>query len=162
PESSDWYNSSYIITWGSNVPLTRTPDAHFLAEARYRGAKVVSMSPDYAESTKFADDWLSMRPGSDGAVAMAMGHVIINEFYVKKQTNPVIDYAKQDTDFPFLMPLKKDGSVFVADRFLHAKDIGRTTENGQWEPVLINDHTGDVTVPNGTIGARWEDKQMWN
>lgn len=162
PESSDWYNSSYIITWGSNVPLTRTPDAHFLAEARYRGAKVVSMSPDYAESTKFADDWLSMRPGSDGAVAMAMGHVILNEFYVKKQTKPFIDYAKQYTDFPFLITLKKDGDRFVADRFLHAKDIGRTTENGEWKPVLINDHTGEFSVPNGTIGARWEDKQKWN
>ena len=30
PESSDWFNAGYIITWGSNVPLTRTPDAHFL------------------------------------------------------------------------------------------------------------------------------------
>ena len=29
PESSDWYNSGYIMTWGSNVPMTRTPDAHF-------------------------------------------------------------------------------------------------------------------------------------
>ena len=28
PESSDWYNASYIMMWGSNVPLTRTPDAH--------------------------------------------------------------------------------------------------------------------------------------
>ena len=29
PESSDWYNSGYIMTWGSNVPMTRTPDALF-------------------------------------------------------------------------------------------------------------------------------------
>lgn len=77
PESSDWYNSGYIITWGSNVPLTRTPDAHFLAEARYKGAKVISISPDFAESSKFADDWLSIRQGTDGALAMAMGHVIL-------------------------------------------------------------------------------------
>jgi nitrate reductase alpha subunit len=27
PESADWYNSTYIIAWGSNVPQTRTPDA---------------------------------------------------------------------------------------------------------------------------------------
>ncbi|MEZ5483060.1 MAG: molybdopterin-dependent oxidoreductase [Porticoccaceae bacterium] len=27
PESADWYNSNYIIAWGSNVPQTRTPDA---------------------------------------------------------------------------------------------------------------------------------------
>ena len=50
PESGDWYNAGYIMTWGSNVPLTRTPDAHFLTEVRYKGTKVVSVSPDYAES----------------------------------------------------------------------------------------------------------------
>ena len=32
PESADWYNSGYIIAWGSNVPQTRTPDAHFFVE----------------------------------------------------------------------------------------------------------------------------------
>ncbi|MDE2381541.1 MAG: nitrate reductase subunit alpha, partial [Xanthomonadaceae bacterium] len=32
PESADWYNSRYIIAWGSNVPQTRTPDAHFFTE----------------------------------------------------------------------------------------------------------------------------------
>ena len=36
PESADWYNAGFIILWGSNVPQTRTPDAHFYTEARYR------------------------------------------------------------------------------------------------------------------------------
>jgi nitrate reductase / nitrite oxidoreductase, alpha subunit len=54
-ESADWYNASYIILCGSNVPMTRTPDAHYLAEARYRGTKVVVMSPDYSAASKFAD-----------------------------------------------------------------------------------------------------------
>ena len=41
PESADWYNSGFLMLWGSNVPQTRTPDAHFYTEARYRGAKSV-------------------------------------------------------------------------------------------------------------------------
>ena len=45
PESADWYNSGFLILWGSNVPQTRTPDAHFYTEARYRGAKSVVISP---------------------------------------------------------------------------------------------------------------------
>ena len=40
PESADWYNSSYIIAWGSNVPQTRTPDAHFFTEVRYKAPKL--------------------------------------------------------------------------------------------------------------------------
>jgi nitrate reductase alpha subunit len=77
PESADWWNASYLIVWGTNLPITRTPDAHFMVEARYRGQKVVVVSPDYSDHTKFADDWLAAAPGTDGALAMAMGHVML-------------------------------------------------------------------------------------
>ena len=63
--------------WGSNVPQTRTPDAHFYTEVRYKGTKSVVVSPDYAEATKFADLWLHPKQGTDAALAMAMGHVIL-------------------------------------------------------------------------------------
>ena len=85
PESGDWWNAGYLLIWGTNLPMTRTPDAHFMTEARYRGQKVVVVSPDYAEHTKFADHWLPAQPGTDGALAMAMGHVILKEFYVDRQ-----------------------------------------------------------------------------
>lgn len=162
PESSDWYNSGYIITWGSNVPLTRTPDAHFLAEARYKGAKVISISPDFAESSKFADDWLSIRQGTDGALAMAMGHVILQEFYVNQETERFIEYAKQYTDFPFLVNLSKENGVYTAGRFLHAKDIGRKTKHDQWKPAVWDEQTSSFAIPQGTMGSRWDGQQKWN
>src|SRR5205085_11914658 len=67
------------------VPVTRAPDAHWMAEARYRGQKVVVCSPDYSDAAKFADEWLAPAPGTDGALAMAMGHVILREFLVDRQ-----------------------------------------------------------------------------
>lgn len=162
PESSDWFNAGYIITWGSNVPLTRTPDAHFLAEARYKGTKVVSMSPDYAESTKFSDDWVSVKQGTDGALAMAMGHVILKEFYVENQTEYFTNYAKTYTDFPFLITLDEKDGKFTAGRFLNAKDIGRTTENAEFKPALFNEATKGFSIPQGTMGSRWDEKGKWN
>ena len=30
PESGDWWDAGYLIMWGSNVPVTRTPDAHWM------------------------------------------------------------------------------------------------------------------------------------
>jgi nitrate reductase alpha subunit len=57
-ESADWYNSGFLILWGSNVPQTRTPDAHFYTEARYKGVKSVVICPDYSEASKFADLWI--------------------------------------------------------------------------------------------------------
>ena len=67
PESADWYNSSYIIAWGSNVPQTRTPDAHFFTEVRYKGTKTVAITPDYSEVAKLADLWMHPKQGTDAA-----------------------------------------------------------------------------------------------
>ena len=39
-KSADWYNAGFLMLWGSNVPQTRTPDAHFYTEVRYRGTKI--------------------------------------------------------------------------------------------------------------------------
>ena len=94
PESGDWWDAGYLIMWGSNVPVTRTPDAHWMTEARYRGQKVVVVAPDYADNVKFADEWLAAAPGTDGALAMAMGHVILKEFFVDRQTPYFADYVE--------------------------------------------------------------------
>ena len=88
PESADWYNSTYIIAWGSNVPQTRTPDAHFFTEVRYKGAKTVAVTPDYSEVAKLADIWMHPKQGTDAAVAMAMGHVVLKEFFFGEPTGP--------------------------------------------------------------------------
>ena len=48
-ESADWYNSNYLLVWGSNLPMTRTPDAHFYTEVRYKGTKTVAVSSDSAK-----------------------------------------------------------------------------------------------------------------
>ncbi len=106
PESGDWWNAAYLIIWGTNLPITRTPDAHFMTEARYRGQKVVVVSPDYSDHTKFADDWLAAAPGTDGALAMAMGHVILAEFFRDRQVPYFTDYVKTYTDAPFLVTLE--------------------------------------------------------
>ena len=92
--------------------MTRTPDAHFLTEARYRGAKVVVMSPDYSMASKFADAWLPVEQGHDGAFWMAVNHVILNEFYADRQVPFFEEYARKYTDLPFLVKLtEKDGAL---------------------------------------------------
>lgn len=162
PESSDWYNSSYLLIWGSNIPQTRTPDAHFMVEARYRGTKVVTVSPDYADFVKFADNWLPVNPGMDAALAMAMTHVILKEFYVDKKTEYFEDYVKRFTDLPFLITLKKNGDGYQTDRFLRASDLGMPISNAEWKTVVFDSDKKKFAVPNGSIGHRWEDKKEWN
>ncbi|MCM0080691.1 nitrate reductase subunit alpha [Geomonas sp. Red32] len=167
-ESADWYNASYIVVCGSNVPMTRSPDAHYLAGARYRGAKVVVMSPDYSIATKFADAWIPASRGQDGAFWMAINHVLLKEFYVERQVPFFTDYVKRFSDLPFLVKLapaaegKKD--VLTAGEFLRAEEIerGAGLENAAWI-LCVADQGGEVRIPKGSIGSRWAEKLGdWN
>ncbi|MGV9775915.1 nitrate reductase subunit alpha [Streptosporangium sp. NPDC003464] len=168
PESADWWNSRYLIMWGSNIPVTRTPDAHFMTEARYQGTKVVAVSPDYADNVKFADDWLAPHPGTDGALAMAMGHVTLTEFFRDRQVPYFTDYVRKYTDLPFLVTLEPRGDAYVPRRFLTAADLledgGDTSENAEFKTVFLDSGTGEAVVPNGSLGFRWgqEGEGRWN
>ena len=116
-ESADWYNAGYIISWGSNLPQTRTPDAHFYVESRYQGTKITAISPDYADFTKFADTWLPVKAGTDGALAMAMTHVVLREFFIERSV-PYFDYyVRHYTDLPFMLMLEEKNGVLLPGRF---------------------------------------------
>jgi nitrate reductase alpha subunit len=166
PESADWYNAGFVILWGSNVPQTRTPDAHFYTEARYRGLKSAVICPDYSEASKFGDIWLSVKQGTDSALAMAMGHVILKEYHVDRQVPYFRDYVRRYTDMPMLVRLGKgpDGT-WVPDRFVRASDFDTALgepNNPEWKTVAFDESSGSIVVPRGSIGFRWGETGKWN
>ncbi|MGH8988900.1 MAG: molybdopterin-dependent oxidoreductase, partial [Acidimicrobiales bacterium] len=136
----------------------------FMTEARYRGQKVVVVSPDYSDHTKFADDWLAANPGTDGALAMAMGHVMLAEFYRDRKVARFEQYARTYTDLPFLVTLKERGDAYVPDHFLTAADLAGAEDAAEWKTVVFDEETGKPAVPNGSIGFRWNEsgKGKWN
>jgi nitrate reductase alpha subunit len=170
PESADWYNSTFIIAWGSNVPQTRTPDAHFFVEARYNGTKTVAITPDYAEVAKLSDLWLHPKQGTDAALAMALGHVILREFHLERKVAWFEDYCRRYTDLPLLVRLVKRGAHYVPDRYLRASDFNGAlgqTNNPEWKTVAIEESSGKVVCPHGSVGYRWgadvrSDLGKWN
>ena len=165
PESADWYNSSYIMAWGSNVPQTRTPDAHFFTEVRYKGTKTVAITPDYSEVAKLSDMWLNPRQGTDAALAMAFGHVILKEFHVDGKSDYFDEYCRLYSDMPFLVCLEETEGGLVAGRTLRASDfkdnLGQEN-NPEWKTVVVDASNDEITVPNGTIGSRWGEEKKWN
>ncbi|MDW8845719.1 nitrate reductase subunit alpha [Erwinia sp. MMLR14_017] len=166
PESADWYNSSYIIAWGSNVPQTRTPDAHFFTEVRYKGTKTVAITPDYAEVAKLCDQWLNPKQGTDSAMALAMGHVMLKEFHLDREVPYFRDYVRRYTDMPMLVLLEpREGGFYAAGRQLRASDLvdGLGQENNpEWKTVAINQADGELVAPQGSIGFRWGEQGKWN
>jgi nitrate reductase alpha subunit len=164
PESADWYNSTFLLLWGSNVPQTRTPDAHFYTEVRYKGAKSVVICPDYSEASKFADLWLHPRQGTDAALALAMSHVVLKEFHLERRSEYFADYCRRMTDMPVLVTLERRDAGYVPGRYLRAGDLDGAlgqAKLAEWK-TLAFDAEGTLSVPNGSIGFRWGDAGKWN
>jgi len=165
PESADWYNSGFLMLWGSNVPQTRTPDAHFYTEVRYKGAKSVVVSPDYSEAAKFSDMWLHPKQGTDAALAMAIGHVILREYHLDRQAEYFEDYCRRYTDMPMLVRLVEKGGKLIPDRQLRASDFKGALgekDNPDWKTVAFDRKSNKIVVPNGSVGFRWSDSKKWN
>ncbi|MBD9527250.1 nitrate reductase subunit alpha [Paracoccus sp. PAR01] len=166
PESADWYNAGYLMLWGSNVPQTRTPDAHFYTEARYKGTKSAVICPDYSEAAKFGDIWLNVKQGTDAALGMAFGHVILREFHLDRQVPYFEDYCRRYSDMPMLVRLDQQEGRLVPGRQLRASDLADglgQKANAEWKTVAIDENADELVVPNGSVGFRWADeKGSWN
>ena len=164
-ESADWYNSKYIVAAGSNLNMTRTPDVHFVAEARNNGSKLVVLSPDFSEVARYADWWVPVHAGMDAAFWLAVDHVILREFHADRETPYFTDYLKRFSDSPFLVRIEQDGDAYAPGPFLRASDLARSTdvEHAEWKPLVFDETSGQPKMPTGSIGFRWQARKgQWN
>jgi molybdopterin guanine dinucleotide-containing S/N-oxide reductase-like protein len=78
-EPEQFVHSRYIIAWASNIHGNNVHLWPFIEEARRNGAKLVVIDPYRTRTAACADWYLPINPGTDGALALAMMHVIIGE-----------------------------------------------------------------------------------
>jgi len=163
-ESADWFNAKMIADMGACLNMTRTPDCHFFAESRHNGTKAVVFSPDFSQVCKYADQWVPLHAGSDGAFWMAVSHVILNEFHHKNPTPYFIDYVKQYTDSALLVKLDSVDGNYRPGRMLRANELSdyQDIENGDWKFVSVDANDGRFVVPKGSMGDRWGTPGKWN
>ncbi len=124
-----WYFAKLLFIWHSNPTYTMIPSSHFINEARYNGAEIITIAPDYSPSSIHADEWVPIKPGSDAALALGMVQVLIE--------NDTVDwpFIKEQTDFPFLIRMD-------TDRFLRGSDM---EEGGLDDQFYMHDSaTGEV------------------
>lgn len=136
-ESADWFNSKYILIMGANLPETRIPDAHFLSEARYRGAKVVLVAPEYNATAKHADQFVAIKPGTDGALCLSMANVMVEEGLFDAA------YVKQFTDLPLLVRVD-NGKMLRLSTDAASKDFNKY--------YVWDEATGQAVLAPGTLG----------
>jgi DMSO reductase family type II enzyme molybdopterin subunit len=125
--SDDWFRSRYIVLWACNPSASRIPDAHYLNEARYHGAQVVCIAPDYNQSAIHSDLWISPHPGADAALAMSACQIVVEEGLYDA------DYIREQTDLPLL--IRRDNG-----RFLREADL---VPGGADDRFCIWDETAD-------------------
>lgn len=80
-EDPEWQAPEIILVWGQNPP-NGCPDAfmgHWIVDCMQRGSQVICIDPRHTWMTSRALIHLPLRPGTDGALALAMLHVIIND-----------------------------------------------------------------------------------
>lgn len=103
--------ANLIIPWGMNWISTKMPDAHWLTEARLKGAKVIPVTVEYSSTASKGDEVIIIRPGTDPAFALGLAQVIIsNNLHDKK-------FVAESTDLPLLIrmdtlqPLKPEDVI---------------------------------------------------
>ncbi|QIB74353.1 molybdopterin-dependent oxidoreductase [Halogeometricum borinquense] len=142
-ESADWYNADYIIAWGSNINVTRIPDAKYFLESGYNGTKRVGIFTDYSQTAIHTDEWLSPDPGSDTALALGMAQTIVSEGLYDEA------HLKEQTDMPLLV--RQD-----TGKFLRASDVpsvNSSADRPEWM-LLMLDSNGQLREAPGSLGER--------
>jgi len=133
----DWFHSDLILIWHANPLYTRIPSTHYLWEARYNGAQVVCIAPDYSPSSIHADLWIPVQPGTDAALALAVCKIILDEGWENR------DFIREQTDLPLLV--RTD-----TQRFLRQSDL---QEDGRDDQMYYLDEASQEIreAPRGTL-----------
>ncbi|GAB4321319.1 MAG: hypothetical protein Kow0010_01620 [Dehalococcoidia bacterium] len=139
----DTFHSQLVLIWHSNPSYTSIPYAHFITEARYNGAKVVTIAPDYSPSAVMADQFVPIKAGTDAAFALAMCQVIVEEGLFDR------DFVLSQTDLPLLVSVD-------TRRFLRGSDVSADARDDQF--YWWDEATGGLRpAPRGSLnlgGAR--------
>ncbi len=145
-ETESFAHSRLILIWGSN---TLTSNLHlwpFIQDARKAGARVIVIDPARTRTAQAADEWIAIRPGTDGALALALMHEIIKTNlhdvdYIERYTFGFADLAERVADWTPERAAAITG--ILADRI---RDLARDYATTRPSAIRINyglqRHTG--------------------
>ncbi len=141
PESR--YRTELNLIWHSNPMYTGVPYFHFATESRYEGAEEILIGPDVSPSHVHVDSFIPVKIASDGAFALGMCQVLIEEDRLD------LAFIKDQTDLPLLV--RRD-----TRRFLRASDLDADVQDDDTyfggHFFMLDWHTGEVVpAPRETL-----------
>lgn len=95
----DMFNSKTIFVWGKNPANTSIHTMQTIKKAKLKGGKVVVIDPIYTKTAELADKYVRIKANGDGALALAMGKIIIEKNlvdidYINKYVKGYEEYKK--------------------------------------------------------------------
>jgi len=154
---ADFEDTAYALVFGWNL-LAATKWILLPGiwnRGRAKGAKMVYVDPFYNQTAAKADEWVPIRPGTDGAMALAIGHVLlkknlIDKAYIDEWCVGFDEYAKYVAD---KTPewAEKISSVPAKNIERIATEMGETAKAGK--PVCIDVWSGPGHHTNATLGG---------
>ncbi|HBF0594452.1 TPA: molybdopterin-dependent oxidoreductase [Clostridioides difficile] len=95
----DMLNSKSIFVWGKNPAYTTIHTMQIIKKAKEKGIKIVVIDPIYTKTAQIADKYVQVNPGTDGALAIAMAKIIVedklyNEEYINSYVIGFEEYKK--------------------------------------------------------------------
>lgn len=139
------YGVNVAIMWGANPSATRIPDAHFVWEGKYNGAKIVVITPEFNASASRAHLWVPIKPGTDNYLAMSIIHELISKKLYMPQA------VKTYTDLPFLVRVDNKKLLRRSD-IEHAKD-DKQHHKFEEEFYTWNTKTNSIALMPGSHGS---------
>ena len=139
-ESLEWTNSKYIAIFGSNIAVTRLPDAKMLELAVEKGAKVIMVDPNFTPTAAKAHEWIPINPSTDAAFALGIVHVIIRDKLYDEE------FVKKFTDLPLLIRLDNKKKLKASE--VAGLDPSITIPPYRELYVVYDQDTGELKVPN--------------
>lgn len=140
-------HSNHIIVWGMNWITTKMPDAHWLTEARMKGAKVTVIACEYSATANKADNLLVCRPGVTPALALGFAHVIIRDKKYDEQ------FMKKYTDLPFLVRMDNQ-------KMLKPTDIIANYQKAELKNYIEVIKKGEKGKPNLQQGVPFVNEEL--
>ncbi len=152
----DWDRARYFVLWGVAEDHSSNPIKIGLDKLKRSGAKFVSINPVRTGYSAIADEWVPVRPGTDGLLALSMVHVLLGD--------GTIDYAflARHTNAPWLVieaPGAADDGLFARDAngrplaIVAAGSAGEATDEGAVTAAVGGDTRvalfGSATLPDG-------------
>ena len=144
----DWEHARYLVLWGVAEDHDSNPIKTGLAKLKERGARIVSVNPVRTGYSAIADEWLPIRPGTDGLLALALAHELLRTRRVD------LDFLARYTNAGWLVirdPGGAEDGLFARDEagrpLVRDRRRGRlvAAEDPEAEPSL----TGEVELEDG-------------